>query len=292
MPVRLDGRVAVVTGAGRGLGRAYALDLARLGASVVVNDLGAGLDGTGTDASPAQMVVDEITTHGGTARANTDSIATYDGGYRLIEAAVEAFGRIDVVVHNAGILRDRAFQNITPEDWDAVFAVHAAGAYNVLKAAWPVMRQQSYGRVVLATSNSGYFGNFGQANYGAAKTALVGLMNVLKLEGSKYNICVNCIGPSAHTRMTAPFMNEERAATMDPAHVAPAVSFLCSEQCQSSGLIIEAGGGFYRSVAFVRGAGVEFEPSEYKDVDWVAENWTRVTDLSPHQTMWDMWTTR
>lgn len=290
MAIRFDGQVAIVTGAGRGIGREYALDLARRGASVVVNDLGAAVGGEGGDAGPAQQVVDEIIAAGGKAVANTDSVATADGGFNLVKTAIDAYGRADIVIHNAGILRDRAFQNITEEDWNAVFAVHVGGAYNVLKAAWPTMRQQQYGRVVLATSNSGYFGNFGQANYGAAKTALIGLMNVLKLEGAKYNIKVNCIGPSAYTRMTAPFMSEDRAATMGPEHVAPAVTYLCSTQCEDSGLVIEAGAGFYRRVALVRTPGVEFDPTEHKDGDWVAENWSNIVRFTEPQEMWDMWT--
>ena len=191
MTIRFDGQVALVTGAGAGLGRAYAVDLALRGARVVVNDLGGNPFGEGEDRAPAQKVADEIMAMGGEAVANFDSVSSYDGGFNMVKTAIDTFGRLDVVICNAGILRDVAFHNMSEADWDAIFAVHAKGAFTVLRAAWPVFRQQGYGRVVLTTSSSGIYGQFGQSNYGAAKTAMLGLMNVLKQEGGKYNGNVN-----------------------------------------------------------------------------------------------------
>ena len=194
-----DDQVAIVTGAGGGLGRCHALELARRGARVVVNDLGSSVDGSGASTSAAQSVVDEITAAGGAAVANGDSVATEDGGAAIVAAAVEAFGRVDVLVNNAGILRDAAFKNMTAEQVDAVIAVHLAGAFNVTRAVWPIMREQNYGRIVQTTSGTGLFGNFGQANYGAAKMGLVGMMHVLAIEGAR-----NGIGSTPSHQLPAP----------------------------------------------------------------------------------------
>src|SRR4029077_17436716 len=201
-PLIFDGRVAVVTGAGGGLGRSHALELARRGAQVVVNDLGGAVDGTGGSASAAEQGVGEIRAAGGEAVANADSVATPDGGTAIVECALDTFGRIDIVVNNAGILRDAAFKNVTPELLDAVIDVHLKGAFNVLRTAWPVLREQNYGRVVNTSSGSGLFGNFGQSNYGAAKAGLMGLTRVLSIEGARNNVMVNAIAPIARTRMT------------------------------------------------------------------------------------------
>ena len=194
--MNFDDQVAIVTGAGGGLGRCHALELARRGASVVVNDLGSAVDGTGASISAAQAVVDEITSAGGTAIANGDSVATEEGGAAIVAAAMDAFGQADILINNAGILRDAAFKNMTAEQVDAVISVHLSGAFNVTRAVWPVMREQNYGRIVQTTSGTGLFGNFGQTNYGAAKMGLVGMMHVLAIEGARNGIAINAVAPS------------------------------------------------------------------------------------------------
>ncbi|GAB3834487.1 SDR family NAD(P)-dependent oxidoreductase [Dactylosporangium cerinum] len=239
--VRLDGRVVIVTGAGNGIGRAHALSLAEHGASVVVNDLGGGVDGTGTGGAAAQ-VVEEIRAAGGTATASTDSVATSAGGAALVRTAVDAFGTVDAVIHNAGILRDRTLAKLTDDDVQAVLDVHLTGAFNVLRPAWPIMAAQGYGRIVLTSSSSGLLGNFGQSNYGAAKAGLAGLMQVLSLEGARRGILVNTIAPTAATRMTDGLLGE-LADRFDPRHVAAVGTFLASEQCTLNRHILTVGGG-------------------------------------------------
>lgn len=242
MVLAFDGRVAVVTGAGGGLGRSHALELARRGASVVVNDIGATLDGEGLDASPAQQVVDEITAAGGTAVANHDSVATPEGGQGIIDAAVEAFGRIDVVVNNAGILRDKSFAKTGPDSVDPVVAVHLLGAFNVTRPAWALMREQGYGRVIVTSSSAGLWGNFGQSAYGAAKMGLVGLVKVLAQEGRKYSITANAIAPVARTRMTEG-LTGDLEDKLDPEAVSAVVAFLGHESCELTGEILSCGAG-------------------------------------------------
>ena len=288
MTIRYDGQVALVTGAGRGLGRAYALELGRRGAKVVVNDLGGSVEGEAADQTPAEQVATEIRDAGGEAIANYDSVSEYEGGYNMVKAAMDTWGRLDIAICNAGILRDRAIHNMSEADWDAVIAVHLKGCYTVLRAAWPVFRQQSYGRVVMASSSSGIYGNFGQGNYGAAKAGMVGLMNVLKIEGEKYNINIHCIAPGAATRMTENLMPQERLDAMSPDHVAPVVAYLASAECKESGLVIEAAGGHYNRVAFMKGPGVDFDPNEFKSIEWVSENWTKITGLEGAPAMWHM----
>jgi NAD(P)-dependent dehydrogenase (short-subunit alcohol dehydrogenase family) len=237
-----DGKVAVVTGAGGGLGREHALLLASRGAQVVVNDLGGGLDGQGTDPGPATAVAEEIEALGGVAVPELTTVATPEGGSAIVQAALDAFGRVDIVVNNAGILRDKAFHNQLPELVDAVLDVHLKGAFNVTRAAWPHFREQGYGRVVNTSSNSGLLGNFGQANYGAAKMGLVGLTRVLAAEGAKYGIKVNALAPLARTRMTESLMGEV-GAKFDPGLVSPLVAWLVHDDCPVSGEIYSAGGG-------------------------------------------------
>ncbi len=288
MAISFDGQVAVVTGAGGGLGRSYALDLAKRGAKVVVNDLGGDPHGQGENRSAAQKVVDEVRAAGGTAVPSYDSVASYEGGFNIIKTAIDSFGRCDVVVCNAGILRDTAFHNMSEDDWDKVFAVHIKGSFTVLRAVWPVFRQQAYGRVILTSSASGIWGNFGQANYGAAKTAMIGFMNVLKQEGLKYNVNVNCVAPVAGTRMTQTVMPPATVERLKPEYVVPAVVYLASKKCQDSGMIIEAGAGNFSRAALVKGPGVHPGMDGFKDAEWIDDNWDGITSLEGAQVMWDL----
>jgi len=271
-------RVVVVTGAGGGLGREYALTLAREGASVVVNDLGGARDGTGAGHNMADHVVEEIKAAGGRAVANYDSVATEDGAAGIIKTALDEFGAVHGVVSNAGILRDGTFHKMTSENWDAVLKVHLYGGYNVVRAAWPHFREQSYGRVVVATSTSGLFGNFGQTNYGAAKLGLVGLINTLALEGAKYNIHANAIAPVAATRMTEDILPKEVLEKLTPEFVAPVVAYLCTEESDDNGSVFVVGGGKAQRVALFQNPGVNFdEPPSVADI---AASWAEITDLS------------
>src|SRR6059058_5823268 len=242
-------RVVVVTGAGGGLGREYALTLAKEGASVVVNDLGGSRDGTGAGHNMADHVVQEIKDAGGRAVANYDSVAESEGAENIIKTALDEFGKIDGIVSNAGILRDGTFHKMSFENWDSVLKVHLYGGYNVIRAAWPHFREQSYGRVLVATSTSGLYGNFGQSNYGAAKLGLVGLINTLAIEGVKYGITANAVAPLAATRMTADVAPQEVLDKLDPAHVAPAVGYLLSEENHETGSVFVVGGGLVQRVA-------------------------------------------
>ncbi|WGD45194.1 SDR family NAD(P)-dependent oxidoreductase [Streptomyces cathayae] len=239
--VGFDGRVVIVTGAGHGIGRAHALTLAGHGARVVVNDLGGAVDGSGSSGA-AERVVEEIRARGGTATASAGSVATVEGGAALVRKAIDEFGRVDAVIHNAGILRDRTLAKMSDEDVSAVLDVHLAGAFNVLRPAWPHMVEQGYGRIVLTTSSSGLLGTFGQSSYGAAKAGLIGLMNVLSLEGARSGILVNALSPTAATRMTEGLLGE-LADRFDPQHVAAVGTFLASEQCELNRQIFTVGGG-------------------------------------------------
>jgi NAD(P)-dependent dehydrogenase (short-subunit alcohol dehydrogenase family) len=240
--IRFDGRVAIVTGAGGGLGREHALLLASRGARVVVNDLGGAADGTGASAGPAERTVKEIADLGGEAVADTSTVATPEGGQAIVDTATDAFGRVDIVISNAGILRDKAFHNMTRELLDPVLDVHLKGAFHVIRPAWVKMREAGYGRILVTTSNSGILGNFGQSNYGAAKMGLVGLARVLAQEGAGYNIKVNALAPIARTRMTEELLGP-LAPKLDPSLVAPAAAWLVSEDCPVTGEIYSAGGG-------------------------------------------------
>jgi NAD(P)-dependent dehydrogenase (short-subunit alcohol dehydrogenase family) len=240
--IRFDGRVAVITGAGGGLGRTYALDLARRGAQVVVNDLGGSADGTGRGSAMADAVVKEITEAGGTAVANYDSVADPKSGEAIIQTALDNFGKIDIVINNAGILRDKTFAKLSPEELEIVLDVHLKGAFYVTQPAFRVMKENGYGRIVVTASNAGILGNFGQTNYGAAKMGLVGLCHVLALEGAKYNVKCNVLAPIARTRLTEQLLGPA-AETLDPECVTPIVTYLVSEKCQLTHEIFSAGGG-------------------------------------------------
>jgi NAD(P)-dependent dehydrogenase (short-subunit alcohol dehydrogenase family) len=271
-------RVVVVTGAGGGLGREYALTLAKEGASVIVNDLGGSRDGTGAGHNMADQVVEEIKAAGGRAAANYDSVAEPEGAANIIKTALDEFGKVDGVVSNAGILRDGTFHKMSFENWDAVLKVHLYGGYNVIRAAWPHFREQSFGRVVVATSTSGLFGNFGQANYGAAKLGLVGLINTLAQEGAKYNIKTNAVAPIAATRMTEDILPPEVLKNLTPDFVAPVVAYLCSEEVPDTDSIFIVGGGKVQRTALFQNEGVTFETPP--SVDEIAAHWAEIDDLS------------
>jgi NAD(P)-dependent dehydrogenase (short-subunit alcohol dehydrogenase family) len=251
-----DGRVAIVTGAGNGIGRLHALELARRGARVVVNDLGGAMDGTGSSASVADAVVTEITEAGGEAVASTHSVATPEGGAAIVQTAVDAWGRVDALVNNAGILRDASFKNTTPDLVDPVIDVHLRGAFNVTRPAWLLMLDQGYGRIVNTSSGSGIFGNFGQANYGAAKMGLIGLTRVLGIEGGRKGICTNAIAPIAKTRMTEEIMGEGGDAYA-PELITPLVVYLLHESCDRNGNFYSVGGGMVSRVFIGSTAGIE-----------------------------------
>ena len=274
-----DGKVVVITGAGGGLGRQHALLLASRGALVVVNDLGGTVDGSGADSSAAQKVVDEIRAAGGEAVANHDSVSTPEGGEGIIQTAVDAYGRVDIVINNAGILRDKTFHNMTPDLVDPVIDVHLKGAFNVTRPAWIRMREQGYGRIVSTSSAAGIFGNFGQANYGAAKMGLVGFSRVLAAEGAKYNIKANVIAPLALTRMTENLMGAV-GDKLDPALVTPIVAWLSHEDCDVSGEIYSVGGGRVARVFIGETQGYYTPNLSLEDI---RDNWEQIRNTDGYQ---------
>jgi NAD(P)-dependent dehydrogenase (short-subunit alcohol dehydrogenase family) len=278
-PLRFDHRVAVITGAGGGLGRAHALLLASRGAAVVVNDLGGSVDGAGGSDAAAARVVREIEATGGRAVASFDDIATAAGAQRLADAALAAFGRIDILINNAGILRDKTLAKMDPADFEAVVRVHLLGSAWCSQAVWPAMQRQQYGRIVMTTSAAGLYGNFGQGNYGAAKLGVVGLMNTLKLEGAKHGIRVNTVAPVALTRMTEglPFARMLQEAT--PERVAAGVAWLVHESYEESGIVLAAGAGYFSAVRIVENLGVHATADEATP-EFVAANWGRITDAA------------
>jgi NAD(P)-dependent dehydrogenase (short-subunit alcohol dehydrogenase family) len=245
--ISFDGRVAIVTGAGGGLGRTYALELARRGAKVVVNDLGGSVNGEGGSDAAAQKVVDEITGAGGEATPNYDSVSTPEGGAAIVKTAIDTYGKVDIVINNAGILRDKSFAKMEWSDLDAVIDVHLKGAFYVSQPAFANMKENGYGRFVFTSSNSGLFGNFGQANYGAAKMGLVGLSNVIAIEGAKAGILSNVVAPVAATRMTEQLLGDF-SKLLQPETVTPLVTFLASEQCTFTHETFSAAGGRYARV--------------------------------------------
>ena len=278
--IGFEDRVVIVTGAGRGLGRHYALDLARRGASVVVNDAGGDLSGEGSDSGPAQAVVREILEAGGSAVASTDSVSEPEGGRAIVDMATQTFGRLDAVVNNAGILRDRTFAKVTPEETGAVLAVHVRGAFNVTVPAYRLMREQGYGRIVMTTSAAGLFGNFGQASYSAAKMALVGLSSTIAIEGRSHGILCNAVAPMAKSRMTADIMGDA-GGLVDPRQVVPLVTFLCSSECTKTQQVFSAGGGRFARVFMGVGPGW-FAGTGAVTAEQIVENLDQILASDPY----------
>ncbi|MFG1999020.1 SDR family oxidoreductase [Spirillospora sp. NPDC048911] len=277
--LRYDGRVAVVTGAGHGLGRQHALELASRGAKVVVNDLGGDRTGAGASAGPAQEVVEEITKNGGEAVANPDNVATPEGAQAIIQTALDTFGKVDIVINNAGILRDRSFKNMSAEEFDSVIAVHLRGSFLVASAAWSTLREQGYGRIVNTSSPAGLFGNFGQANYATAKMGLVGFTKTLAHEGAKYNIKANAIAPVAWTRMTEDLLPADFADKLGVDQVTPLVAFLAHESNADSGEVYTVGGGRIAKIFVAEGPG--YGQKETLTVEAVRDNWAAINADSP-----------
>jgi NAD(P)-dependent dehydrogenase (short-subunit alcohol dehydrogenase family) len=278
MTIRFDGRVAIVTGAGNGLGRAHALGLASRGARVVVNDFGGARDGTGGSLSPAEAVVEEIRKAGGTAMADGADVSNFEQVQAMVARATKEWGSVDLLCANAGILRDKSFAKMEPADFAKVLDVHLTGSFYCCKAVWEGMRERNYGRIVLTTSSSGLYGNFGQANYGAAKSGMVGLMNVLAEEGRKYNIRVNTISPTAATRMTEELMSPEPLKLMRPEAITPAVEYMLSEDAPTR-TIMGAGAGSFAVIQVIESEGINLPPSEWTP-DAVAAHFAEISDMS------------
>jgi NAD(P)-dependent dehydrogenase (short-subunit alcohol dehydrogenase family)/putative sterol carrier protein len=279
--IRFEDRVAIVTGAGAGLGRIYALELAKRGAKIVVNDLGGARDGSGDGSrGPADEVVDEIKALGGEAVANYDSVATVDGGQRIVKTALDTFGSVDILINNAGILRDKSFAKMEPQNWHVVLDVHLNGAYHVSRPAFAVMKEKGYGRILMTTSAAGLYGNFGQTNYTAAKMGLVGLMNTLKLEGEKYNIRVNTIAPVAASRLTEDILPPDFLDKLKPELVAPMALYLVSEQCPVSGNIYNVGMGYINRAAILTGPGaVVGDSGQTPTPEQILAQWEKISSL-------------
>jgi NAD(P)-dependent dehydrogenase (short-subunit alcohol dehydrogenase family) len=278
--IDFTGRVAILTGAGGGLGRNHAIELAKRGAKVVINDLGGSKSGVGSSPSAADRVVEEIRALGGEAVPNYDNVATPEGGENIVLTAIDAFGKVDILINNAGILLDSTFAKMDEKKWDGVVAVHLKGTFCVTKPAFLHMMKQGYGRIIMTASGSGLFGNFGQTNYASAKMGVVGLANVLKLEGAKYNIKTNVIVPIAGTRLTEDVVPPEIFRRMKVDFVTPAVLYMCSEQCQDSGLIINGGLGYFSRSAIMTGEGVILsDGNKIPTPEEVMENWGRITSL-------------
>ena len=280
MTIRFDDKVAIVTGAGGGLGKQHALELARRGAKVVINDLGGALDGSGGASEAANSVVDEIKSEGGVAMANGASVADQKGIASMIQETLDEWGQIDILVNNAGILRDKSFHKMTLEDFDAVMQVHFQGSLYTTHAVYPLMREQGFGRIIHTSSSSGTFGNFGQTNYSAAKMALIGMMNTMKIEGQKYNVHSNAILPVAYTRMTKGLLPEEGVGErLQPEYVTPAVIYLASDDAPN-GVMIGAGAGVFTRIMIHETMGVALGTDENMTPENIAANWDAISDMS------------
>lgn len=280
MSIRFDGRVAIITGAGAGLGRSHAKALAARGAKVVVNDPGLSREPGREGQYAADDVVAEIRAAGGEAVANHDSVAEYASASRLVQQAIDTFGRLDILVNNAGVLRDKTFGKMDMSDWDLVTQVHLAGTAYCTRAAWTEMQKNRYGRIVFTTSNAGLYGSFGQSNYAAAKMGMVGLMNTLRQEGAKHGIAVNTIAPVAATNMTEGVLPADIAPHFRPEHVSAAVTLLCSEAFPHSGVICSAAAGHYSVVQVACSQGLQFEPSQIQSPETLWERWDAISDLA------------
>jgi NAD(P)-dependent dehydrogenase (short-subunit alcohol dehydrogenase family) len=278
LAIRFDGRVAIVTGAGNGLGRAHALGLASRGAKVVVNDFGGARDGSGGSLSPAEAVVEEIRKAGGTAMADGADVSNFEQVTAMVERATREWGSVDLLCANAGILRDKSFGKMEAADFQKVLDVHLVGTFYCCKAAWAGMRDRGYGRIVLTTSSSGLYGNFGQANYGAAKSGMVGLMNVLAEEGRKTDIRVNIISPTAATRMTEELLPPQALQLMKPNAITPAVEYMLSEDAPTR-TIMGAGAGSFAVIKIVESEGVNLPEAEWTP-DAVAAHFAEISDMS------------
>ena len=275
--VRFDDRVVLITGAGNGLGRTYALEMGKRGAKVVVNDLGGSAFGDGADKGAADLVVDEIKAGGGQAVANYDSVTDGD---KIVQTAMDSFGKIDVVINNAGILRDKTFHKMEEQDWDLVYDVHVRGAFKVTHAAWPYMRDQNYGRLIFTASAAGIYGNFGQTNYAMAKLGQYGMSQTLALEGRSRNIMVNTIAPIAGSRLTETVMPQELVDALKPEFIMPLVVKLCDENSQETGGLYEVGAGFIGKVRWERSKGHSFSVSQGFNVEDVNEAWDEIVDFT------------
>ncbi|MBM4375741.1 MAG: SDR family oxidoreductase, partial [Deltaproteobacteria bacterium] len=275
--LRFDGRVVIVTGAGGGLGKSHALLFASRGARVVVNDLGGSMHGDGKSSRAADAVVEEIKAAGGEAVANYDSV---EDGDKIVQAALDAWGQLDVVVNNAGILRDVSFHKLSKEDWDLVYRVHVKGAFAVTSAAWNHMRDRGYGRIVMTASAAGIYGNFGQANYAMAKLGLVGFANTLAVEGRKKGVQVNTIAPIAGSRLTETVMPKEIVDALRPEYVSPLVAWLCHEECQETGGLFEVGGGFFSKLRWERTKGETVRLGRAVTPELVKSRWSRITSFA------------
>lgn len=279
--IRFDGRVAIVTGAGAGLGKTYAMELAKRGAKVVVNDLGGTRDGQGSSNSAADKVVDEIKAAGGKAVPNYDSVATKAGGENIVKTAVDAFGKVDIVINNAGILRDKSIVKMSEEEWDLVLAVHLKGAFYVTQPAFRLMKDNNYGRIVNTASGAGLYGNFGQINYASAKMGLVGMMHSIHTEGIKYNIKCNTIAPIAASRLTEDVMPPEVFSKLDPKFVMPLVLYLVSEDNQDSNMIFNCAAGWFSRTAIMCGTGTFIGDGKRDiNVEEVKDSWSNITSLN------------
>jgi NAD(P)-dependent dehydrogenase (short-subunit alcohol dehydrogenase family) len=277
--IRFDGRVAIVTGAGGGLGRCHALELARRGAKVVINDLGASMDGSGGSSEAAEAVVKEIEAMGGEAIANGSSVSDEAGVKKMIDDTMAKWGRIDIIIANAGILRDKSFSKMTIQDIDLVLAVHLRGTFLPVHAAWDIMKAQNFGRIVVTTSSTGLYGNFGQANYGAGKLGVVGMMNTLKIEGAKNDIKINAVCPVAATRMTEGLMPPEALEQLKPEYVTPGVMNLLKDDAPT-GMILSAGAGAFSMARIVETRGAYVGQGEELTAEAVAAKWDEITDTN------------
>jgi NAD(P)-dependent dehydrogenase (short-subunit alcohol dehydrogenase family) len=278
MSIRFDGRVAIVTGAGNGLGKCHAISLAERGAKVVVNDLGGARDGSGGSSDAAKAVVAEIEAAGGEAIANGANVADMEQVQAMVNEAMEKWGRVDILVNNAGVLRDKSFSKVEIEDFNFVLDVHLMGSVNCSKAVWPIMREQGFGRIAMTTSSSGMYGNFGQTNYGAAKMGVIGLMNTLVLEGAKYGIKVNALSPCAATRMTEDIIPENLLGLLTPESVTPALLFIVSEDAPNRTIITAGAGTFARTIVYETGG--KWLPEEDQTPEKIAENWAEISDAT------------